>query len=205
MISLRVGDCKVDILPVVSGLVDEADKVREAYGRYDAYAVSLGIESVEAVRRRKEIPDENYEVSELDIVYSKRMSYWGEIQIPNPAFCELVDLCAADGKSVIPLDMCDRDFDDAYIKHVSAFQFTNQHRLAKKGMTTDLDMSSPEATAISWDRYVSKNKGLHKLDLAREDHIAHEILSTAAFRSSLLVVIEVERAAGVVEAVNRGN
>lgn len=105
MISLRVGDCKVDILPVVSGLVSESQKVRDAYGKYEAYAVSLGIEGVEAVRRRKEIPEDLYEISELDIVYAERMSYFGEVEAPSPAFCELIDLCTADGISVIPLDM----------------------------------------------------------------------------------------------------
>ena len=204
MISLGVGDCRVDILPVVSGLVTEADKVKEAYGRYDAYAVTLGIEGVEAIKHRKEIPDENYEVSEIDIVYAERMSYWGEIQIPNPAFCELVDLCTADGVSVIPLDMCDEDFDTAYMECVSAFQFTNQHRIAKKGMKVKLDMSSPEATACAWDEFVSQNKGLRKLDRFREAYIAKEITSTAKFRRSLLVVMEVERVKGVTEAMGDG-
>ena len=197
MISLRVGDCKVDILPVVSGLVSESQKVRDAYGKYEAYAVSLGIEGVEAVRRRKEIPEDLYEISELDIVYAERMSYFGEVEAPSPAFCELVDLCTADGISVIPLDMKDEDFDTAYMNCVSAFQFTNQHRLAKKGMKVTLNIGSPEAMAKSWDAFVSQNKGLHKLDLFREKYIAKEIRSTAQYRKSLLAVIECERADGV--------
>jgi len=197
MISLQVGDCKVDILPIVSGLVSESQKVRDAYGRYEAYAVSLGIEGVEAVRRRKEIPDDMYEISELDIVYAERMSYFGEVEAPSPAFCELVDLCTADGISVIPLDMKDEDFDTAFMNCVSAFQFTNQHRLAKKGMKVKLDIASPEAMAKSWDAFVSQNKGLHKLDLFREQYIAKEIRSTAKYRKSLLAVIECERADGV--------
>ena len=182
MISLQVGDCKVDILPIVSGLVSESQKVRDAYGRYEAYAVSLGIEGVEAVRRRKEIPDDMYEISELDIVYAERMSYFGEVEAPSPAFCELVDLCTADGISVIPLDMKDEDFDTAFMNCVSAFQFTNQHRLAKKGMKVKLDIASPEAMAKSWDSFVSQNKGLHKLDLFREQYIAKEFRSTAKYR-----------------------
>ena len=199
MISLRIGGCDVDILPVVHGLVSEAEKVREHYGKYEAYAVSLGIEGVEAVRRRAEIADEDYFVNELDLVFAERISYFGEVQIPTPAFCELVDLCTADGKQVIPLDMKDEDFDTAYMEFVSAFQFTNQHRLAKKGMKVTLDMGSPEDMAKSWDSFVSRNKGLHKLDLFREQYMAHEIRSTAQYRRSLLAVIECERADGVAE------
>lgn len=206
MISLRIGDCDVDILPVVSGLVSEADKVKAAYGKYEAYAISLGIEGIEAVRRRSEIPDEGYEVSELDIVYSKRMSIFGQVEIPSPAFCVLVDLCTADGKTVIPLDLSDEEFDNAYIECVSAFQFTNQHRLAKKGMKLRLPEDSPEAMAREWDAFIgSHNKGLRKLDMVRERHITAEILDTAKYRKSLLAVIECERAYGVAEAIRNGS
>ena len=204
MIPLEVGGCHIDILPVVHGLVSEADKVRDVYGKYEAYAISLGIEGVEAVRRRSEIGDEGYEVNELDLVYADRMSYFGEVQIPSPAFCELVDLCTADGISVIPLDMKDEDFDTAFMECVSAFQFTNQHRLAKKGMKVSLDTGSPEAMAKSWDAFVSKNKGLHKLDLMRERYMADEILSISQYRRSLLAVIECERADGIAEMVRNG-
>lgn len=197
MISIAVGGCRVDILPVVNGLVSEVQKVRDRYGRYEAYAVALGIEGIEAVKRRKSLPDESFEVNELDIVYAERMTYFGEVQLPSPAFCEIIDSCTRDGVSVIPLDMTDEAFDDLYIKHVSAFQFTNQHRLAKKGMKAKLDMSSPEAMAKSWDLYISKNRGLRKLDEERERYMAAEIKDIARFRKSLLAVIECERADGV--------
>ena len=154
MISLRIGGCKVDVLPVVNGLVSEVKKIRDTYGRCEAYAVALGIEGIEAVQYRKSLPDDSYEVNELDLVYAERLGYFGEVQLPSPAFCELIDSCTRDGIKPIPLDMNDEMFDDMYIKCVSAFQFTNQHRIAKKGMKARLDMSSPEAMAKSWDAYI---------------------------------------------------
>ena len=42
MMRFKVGECDIDILPVVNGLVSEADKVRAAFGGYEAYAASLG-------------------------------------------------------------------------------------------------------------------------------------------------------------------
>ena len=205
MISLQIGECKVDILPVVSGLVSEADKVDAAFGKYEAYGISLGIEGVEAVRRRTEIPDENYEISDIDIVYAERMSYFGEMQVPSPAFCRIVDLCTERNAPLVPLDMKDEDFDTAYMDCVSAIQFTNQHRLAKKGMKANLDMSSPEAMAKSWDSFIAgHNKGLHKLDLLREVYIAGELTDTAKYRKSLLAVIECERVDGIVENLRNG-
>lgn len=160
MISVNIEGCRVDILPIVNGLVSEVQKVRDRYGRYEAYAVALGIEGIEAIQYRHSLPDESFEVNEIDIVYAERMTHFGEVQLPSPAFCEIIDSCTRDKIKVIPLDMKDEDYDNLYIESVSAFQFTNQHRLAKKGMKAKLDMSSAEAMAKSWDEYLSKNRGL---------------------------------------------
>lgn len=197
MISLDLGSCRADILPVVNGLVSEADRVRAAYGKYEAYGASLGLEELEAVRRRSEIPPENMEASEIDIVYAKKMSRFGDVVIPSPAFCELVDLCAKDGKAVIPLDMDAYDFDTAYLKCIKAYEFTSEHHVAKKAMKRDFrECQTPEDLAVAWDRQISRG-GFIKLNAMRERRIADEILDTAKYRRSLLAVIEVERAGNV--------
>lgn len=198
MISLDVGRCRVDILPVVNGLASGAEMVRRAYGRYEAYAASLGIEALESLRRRTEIATEDMEVSELDIIYSKKMSEFGDVIVPSPAFCEIVDLCAADGIGVIPLDMNDYDYDTAYMECVRATEFTSEHRLAKKGMRKRMDAASPEELAVMWDRHVSSVKGYGRLNRRREEHMAEEVRDTANYRASLLAVIEVERVEGIV-------
>ena len=54
MIHVTVGDCGVDILPVVNGIMSECDRVREAYGGYEAYAASMGIEGIQAIRAIEE-------------------------------------------------------------------------------------------------------------------------------------------------------
>ncbi len=197
MISLEINECQVDILPVVNGLSSEADKVREAYGGYEAYAASLGIEALEALRKREEIGVDDIEVSELDISYAKKMAYFGDVQTPSPAFCELVDLCVADGKTVIPLDMRDEDFDEAYMQCVKATEFTSVHRLAKKIYKAKLDTASPEALAKDIDRMVAKVKGFGRLNERREEYIANEIKDVANYRKSLLCVIECERVNGI--------
>ena len=199
MMRFKVGECDIDILPVVNGLVSEADKVRAAFGGYEAYAASLGWEGLEALRRRDEIGVDNVEVSERDIVYSAKMSVFGEVQTPSPAFCELVDLCAEAGQNVIPLDMNDEEFDDAFMECVSATQFTSVHHLAKKGYRKRMDAATPEELAVAWDSFVESNRGFRKLDKRREEHIAKELADVARFRRKVLAVIEVERVEGVSE------
>lgn len=197
MISFDMGGGTVDILPVVNGLMPEAEKVRSAYGKYEAYGASMGIEGLEAIRMREQIGMGGMEVSELDIVYSKRMSEFGEVVAPSPAFCEIVDLCAKDGRQVIPLDMSDYEYDTAYIECVSAIEFTAEHRLAKKGVRRRFAATTPEDLAREWDRMVSRVRGYRELSRRREKHIAKEIAETMRFRGTLLAIVEVERADGV--------
>lgn len=198
MIGMTVGKCHVDILPVVNGLASEAEKVKQAYGGYDAYAASMGIESLEALRKREQIGMDDIEVSELDVIYAKKMSEFGDIITPSPAFCEIVDLCARDGINVIPLDMNDYDYDTAYMDCIKVTEFTSEHRLAKKGLKKKMDASTPEELAVMWDRHVSTVKGYGRLSRRREEHMASEIYDTAKYRSSLLAVVEVERVEGLV-------
>ncbi|MCL2149191.1 MAG: hypothetical protein FWH47_07640 [Methanomassiliicoccaceae archaeon] len=200
MIPLEVGRCRVDILPVVKGLVSEADKVKAAYGGYEAYSASLGIEEIIAIKRRDEIEDIQ-ELSEIDMVYVHHLSAFGDIESPAPAFCELIDLCAKDSMDVIPLDMNNGEFTEMYIHTVSALEFVKEHRLAKKGMKRVFDMSSPEAFAVSWDGYLNSVKGYERVSQKREEHMASQIIDIARYRGSLLAVVEVERVNNMVEHI----
>lgn len=198
MKSLRIGECDIDILPVVHGLVADAEKVHSAYGGYEAYACALGIEGIQGIKNRSEI-DDDFGINEMDIAYAKHMEAFGEVQIPSPALCELIDLCAADGMNVIPLDMNDEDFTELYCDTVKATDFVKEHRHAKKGYKKKFDADSPENLAIQWDAHVNKVKSYALLSRKREEYIASQIRDVAKYRKSLLVVLEVERVEGIMK------
>lgn len=198
MISLSIGDCKVDILPVVNGLESETEKVRSAYGGYEAYGIPLGVEGIQALKDRVRLEDE-FEVSELDIAYANKMfDLTGEeVVMPSPAMCTLVDLVTEGDGNVIALDMNDAQFTDMYCDTVSAFDFVKEHGLAKKGMKRRFSSDTPEAFALEWDAFVNTVKGYRKVSEKREEFIAAQIRDVARYRKSLLVVMEIERAEGV--------
>ena len=200
MISLTVKKCKIDIIPIIKGLVSEAEVIRSAYGGYEAYAVALGIEEIMALIDRERLI-EDHELSELDMVYAHRLAAFGEVQSPTPAFCELIDLCKKDKIDVIPLDMSNNDFTTVFINNVKATEFVKEHRMAKKGMKRKFDMSSPSAFVIAWDAYINKVKGYAKVSRVREKYIAEQLVDIAKYRESLLAVIEVERINNVLEYV----
>ncbi|MBO4569209.1 MAG: hypothetical protein J5674_04545 [Candidatus Methanomethylophilaceae archaeon] len=197
MISLKVGGCDVDILPFVSGLESEAEKVRDAFGKYEAYGTSLGIEGIQAVERRAEI-DDDPEVGELDLVYAKLMERFGQVELPSPAVCELVDLCAKEGMTVIPLDMNDEEFTELYCGTVKTLDFVREHHHAKKGLKTGFPAETPEELAVQWDAFVNRIRGYREVSSSREAYIAAQIRDISKYRKSLLALIEVERCDGIV-------
>ena len=197
MISGKVGNCSVDILPVVNGLVSEAEKVRELIGDYEAYAVSLGIEGVQTIKNRANI-DEEFEVSELDLVYAEHISKFGQVEFPSPAMCALIDSVKEKGMNVIPLDMNDDDFTQMYCDTVGVTDFVKEHRLAKKGMKKNFRLDNPESFTKEWDEYVNTVKGYRETSRNREKYMAAQIRDIARFKGNLLAVIEMERVDGIV-------
>lgn len=198
MIEVPVGDCAVSILPIVNGVASEADRVRAAYGGYEAYGMTMGIEGIQAIRGRAELEDE-FEVSELDLAYAHRMEELTgvAVEMPSPAMCVLVDLCAQEGRNVIPLDMNDAEFTELYCDTVRTWDFVKEHRLAKKGMKRRFRSTTPEQFAMEWDEYVNSVRGYRDVSRKREAYIASQIREVAKYRNSLLVVAEVERADGI--------
>ena len=198
MITLQIGDCKVDILPIVNGLISEADRVREEFSDHEAYGVALSIEGIQCLKNRRNI-EEMFDVSELDMVYAKHLERFGEVEIPSPAMYTFIDLVTERGKLCIPLDMNDSDFTELYCDNVGAIEFIKEHNVAKKGMKRIFDGSTPEKMAKQWDDFVNSNlKSYGKLSKLREEHIANEIKDIAKYKRELLAIIEVERVDGVV-------
>ncbi len=198
MITLQIGDCKVDILPIVNGLISEADRVREVFSDHEAYGVALSIEGIQCLKNRRNI-EEMFDVSELDMVYAKHLERFGEVEIPSPAMYTFIDLVTERGKLCIPLDMNDSDFTELYCDNVGAMEFIKEHNVAKKGMKRIFDGSTPEKMAKQWDDFVNSNlKSYGKLSKLREEHIANEIKDIAKYKRELLAIMEVERVDGVV-------
>ena len=204
MISLDVNGCKVDILPVVNGLVSEADRVRQEFSEHESYGVALSIEGIQCLKNRANIQDV-FDVSELDMVYAKHMERFGEVEIPSPAMYTFIDLVTETGNLCIPLDMNDGDFTELYTKEVGTLDFVKEHHIAKKGMKRIFDGSTPEKLAKQWNDFVNQSiKSYGVLFSKRADHIADEIKDVARYRKSLLAIVEVEIADEVARRLSDG-
>ena len=201
MISLTLGKAELDILPVVRGLSSYADRINGIYGNYDRYAVSLSPEEIEGVRHRESIVDD-YEPSEMDLVFAHRLSSLGEVTVPAPAWCAIVDLCDKDSKELIPLDMPDRQYTEIYCETVSSLEWVNEHRMAKKGMKKKFDMSSPEKFSEEWDDFVNRKKGFREMINIRERYISLRLTELSEREEKILAVIDCERVRNILGMIS---
>ena len=194
MISIRIGECDIDIIPIIKGLVSEKEKVIEALSKkdYETAGVSWGIEEIEAVRRRDEITGDN-ETNDIDIIYLYKLKEFGDVDMPDPAFTYVVDEFSKKGISVIPLDMADQEFAEAYCNEVSTLDFLRENKIVKKMMKKEFTTSSPEEFMMEWDSLINEVKGYRKMNRVKEKFVAEQIMDLAKYRKNALVLVEYER------------
>ena len=202
MISIRIGDCDIDIIPIIKGLVSEKEKVIEALSKkdYETAGVSWGIEEIEAVRKREEITGDN-ETNDIDIIYLYKLKTFGDVDMPDPAFTYVVDEFSKKGVSVIPLDMADQEFAEAYCNEVSTLDFLRENKIVKKMMKREFTTSSPEEFMIEWDSLINEVKGYRKMNKVKERFVAVQIMDLAKYRKSALVLVEYERYEGILSII----
>ncbi len=202
MISIRIGECDIDIIPIIKGLVSEKEKVIEALSKkdYETAGVSWGIEEIEAVRRRDEITGDN-ETNDIDIIYLYKLKEFGDVDMPDPAFTYVVDEFSKKGVSVIPLDMADQEFAEAYCNEVSTLDFLRENKIVKKMMKKEFTTSSPEEFMMEWDSLINEVKGYRKMNRVKERFVAEQIMDLAKYRKNALVLVEYERYEGILSII----
>lgn len=198
MKSLRIGDCDIDIIPIIKGLVSEKQKVVDALSskNYETAGVCWGIEEIEAVRRRAEITGDN-ETNDLDIVYLYKLKTFGDVDMPDPSFTYIVDEFSKKDVAVIPLDMSDDEFAEAYCNEVSTLDFLKENKIIRKAMKKEFSTSSPEEFITEWDALINEVKGYRKMNLVKERFVASQIRDIAKYRRNALVLVDYERFEGI--------
>ena len=199
MISLERNGCRLDIIPIIKGLVSEKQKVIDALSKndYETAGVSWGIEEIEAVRKRDEITGDN-ETNDIDVVYLYKLKYFGDVDMPDPAFTYAVDEFSKKGMSVIPLDMSDDEFSEAYCREVSTWDFLKENKIVSKAMKKEFTKTSPEEFIMEWDSLINEIKGYRKMNALKEEFIAQQILDITKYRKSALILVDYERSKRIV-------
>lgn len=204
MRTIELGTSRIAVLPVVKGLASEAEAVSEAFSETspDVIAVSISREELDALRKREDY--DLYEPSDLEIIYQAFLERWGEVRIPPPAFVRALDIAEREDRTIVPLDMNDQVYTEAYCDKVSTTDMIRESLLAKRATGKRYDLSSAAAFAVSWDRRVNFS-GFRELEDARERHMAAALSNMSRRYRSILAVIEVERCDGIIAQLESGS
>jgi len=202
MDEVRLGDATLHVLSVVRGLPSEADAVRGAVDatRPVIVALSIGPEELQALRSYGGTPlePENFE----EEIYVAGLSAWEPPVKPAPCFSEAVRSADRRGARLEAIDMDESLYTDTYVTCVSALELVFQGRMERRLRKKRFTATTPKDFVLQWDAEVNGSPGFRRLQARREAHYASRLRQLAG-TGKTLAVIEVERTAGVLEALRR--
>jgi len=201
MRSVDLNGATIRILPVVKGLVSEEEVVTEAMRSFspDAVGISISKEDLAGLRRKEDY--DRYEPSVLEVAYGNCLAAFGKVRIPPPCYVRALDLCYEGGVHIIPIDMNEEEYSEAYCENVGALDLMKESFFSKGADRKKFDFSSPAEFAIDWDRKVNRSKGFRTLVRMRERHMAEVLAAMTGKYKKILAVVECERAKGIEEAL----
>jgi hypothetical protein len=203
MPSVEVNGSTIHVLGVVKGLVAESKKVEEAFSTLGPEAVGLSVSKEELAALKVKEDYSKYEMSTLEEVYSVYVESFGPVALPTPAYVRAMELCEERAIPILPLDMNDEEYTEAYCERIGAMEIARESFFTRSIARKKFDISSPEAFALDWDRRINKAKGFRELERERERHMALSLTKMASRYRSILALVELERADGVLFNLHR--
>ena len=203
MIRARADGAEIVVLPAVKGLVSEGDAVDTAIREHmpDAVGISVSREELDALRDKSIYGD--YEMSSLEEAYSENLSSFGDVELPSPSYVSALEACEELGIPIIPLDMNDAEYTEAYCQNIKAADMVRDTFFSRGIGRRRFDLSSPLAFTLDWDRRVNRTKGFRRLQREREKHMAVALHHMGRRYGRILAVVEAERAEGVGDVLTR--
>jgi hypothetical protein len=203
MRSVEVNGSIVFVLGVVKGLVSEERKVEEGILQSSPEVIGISVSKEQlAALREKDIWNE-YELSPLESAYKSLLQEFGEVRLPSPAFLKALEISELMSIPVIPIDLNDLDYTEAYCQKVGAMDLVREGGFSKSVKRRKFNGESPESFAIDWDLKVNRSKGFRELEKERERHMATTLRKMNSRYRSILALVDVERSAGVINFLQK--
>ncbi len=202
MRKITINGCSVTVLPVVKGLVSEADEVSKAFEEVmpDAVGMSIGKEELAGLHKKDEY--ENYEQTDLEEIYGAILETFGKVELPPPCYVRGMDICEENHIPLIPIDLNDEMYTEAYCGNLTTWQMIRESFFARKAPKKRWDVSTPQNFVVQWDSRVNRAKGFRKLEDIREKHMASTIQNMTRKYHNILALVECERAEGVIRSLS---
>ena len=201
MREIELNGSRIFVLPVIKGLVSEAEKVRTAISEIRPQAVGISI-SKEELEGLRSYQGEEIELSDQEEAYKAGLLEFGEVQLPPPCYTEAVKVTDELGIPLIPIDMNEELFSERYCELIGGLELMKEsflsHRVARKRFAMD----SAEEFVLDYDKKVNGGRGISLLNAQREGHMAEVVGSVSSEKPDVLVIVELERSHGLIDALS---
>lgn len=185
---------------IVKGLVSEKSTVERILNERNpsSIAISLSPEEICGMMKYIENPEKVF-LSEYEIIYGTKLSRYGEVAVPPPAYVAVFLYAKEKGTELYPLDMPDEIYAETYKRCVSGKDFLMHNLRRKRIAKKKFDCTSAEEFVMLWDREIRKVRGFDILERERERYMANALLNLIKRNIYPLVVVELERLEGLIE------
>lgn len=209
-VPVEVRGAVVHVLGTVHGLVAETAAVEAAFAEAAPDALAVGIapgelEALEAHAAGGDVEESDEEVTiDPSEGYEVGLSRYGEVAIPPPDLLAALDLARGHGVPATAVDLDTTQYDEVFSASVGPFTLFRYGRRMQRMARRPPPAPDAAAFALAWDARVRQLRGFDKVERAREAHMAARVADLAGRHRRILVVVDVARAAGVVEALRQG-
>lgn len=203
MFNIQINNSSISIEAIFKGLVSEEDKVQRAFDAVSPKVVGISLSKEGLAALKLNLPPSAYDLSEQEHIYKALMETFGEVQLPTPAYVSAYQLATRTGIPLIPLDMNDDLYTQAYCEAVGGLDLVRESMASRRLAKKKFDISSPEAFILDWERKMNRISGFRRLEIAREAHMAKAIENLTKKYTVILAFIEYERAEGVAKILGQ--
>ena len=187
------------LLGTVKGLVSESDLVVRAVKKYKPEGICLHIspEEMEGLGSVISGKIKSTPMSSYEMVYAKRLSSFGEVQVPSPSLVKAYHIGRKKGIALHPLDMDDVTYTDVYTKTIDGISMIRASMRLRSINRKKFDHDNIETFIAQWEKAVNGTKAFKELESQRERYMADRILEISRSTKPILCILELERLKGI--------
>lgn len=193
------------LLGTVKGLNSDSNLVESIFRDFGPRIIALHISPEELQGLRDHIRDggDTRDMSQYDVVYSRKLSRYGSIGFPSPSLTKALELAQDLNAEVLSLDLDDEAFSDAYTEKISGLTMIRSSMRLKSINRNRFPQKTPEEFIIEWDRKVNGQKAFRELEEQREAHMAKRIIEIARKGKRTICLLELERMDGIANVLRK--
>lgn len=197
---VELGDTKIYLLGVVKGLLRDRETVRAEYTRIKPESVSISISKEELEGLKHFIVGEELDLTltNYEEIYARQLKNYGKIEMPPPCYQEALRLCHENKTPIIPIDLNEEEFTDAYCAYITGYQLFRHSIRASLLKRKKFKAKTAEEFVLEWDAAVNNLAGFKKLEHKREEYMSENLQNLAKRYKKILAIIELERMQGVI-------